>query len=103
MWVESEVQKGSRFFFTISSQISQSSFESTLSKMSPFSKRTILFVDTMYDTTGVVDRIRELGLKPFAVHDVQKLVNKEACPHFETIVVDSLSTVREGYFFISAY
>jgi len=94
MWVESEVQKGSRFFFTISSQISQSSFESTLSKMSPFAKRTILFVDTMYDTTGVVDRIRELGLKPFVVHDVQKLVNKDACPHFETIVVDSLSTAE---------
>ncbi|KAF5365856.1 hypothetical protein D9757_013978 [Collybiopsis confluens] len=45
MWVESEVQKGSRFFFTISSQISLSSFESTLAKMSPFAKRTILPVD----------------------------------------------------------
>ncbi|KAF9056922.1 hypothetical protein BDP27DRAFT_1454263 [Rhodocollybia butyracea] len=94
MWVESEVQKGSRFFFTISSQISLSSFETTLSKMSPFAKRTILFVDTLYDTTGVVDRIRELGLKPFVVHDVSKLVNKDACPHFDTIVVDSLSTAE---------
>ncbi|KAJ3740011.1 histidine kinase [Lentinula detonsa] len=68
MWVESEVQKGSRFFFTISSQISQASLESTLSKMSPFAKRAILFVDTLYDNTGVVDRIRELGLTPHVRH-----------------------------------
>ncbi|KIK56550.1 hypothetical protein GYMLUDRAFT_783618 [Collybiopsis luxurians FD-317 M1] len=98
MWVESEVQKGSRFFFTITSQISLSSFESTLAKMSPFAKRTILFVDTLFDTTGVVDRIRELGLEPFVVHDVSNLVDKDMCPHFDTIVVDSLSmaeTIRE--------
>ncbi|KAJ3772474.1 histidine kinase [Lentinula raphanica] len=98
MWVESEVQKGSRFFFTISSQISQASIESTLSKMSPFAKRAILFVDTLYDKTGVVDRIRELGLTPHVRHTVSELANKDNCPHFDTIVVDSLSmaeTIRE--------
>ncbi|KAJ3855315.1 histidine kinase [Lentinula lateritia] len=94
MWVESEVQKGSRFFFTISSQISQASLESTLSKMSPFAKRAILFVDTLYDKTGVDDRIRELGLTPHVRHTVSELVNKDNCPHFDTIVVDSLSTAE---------
>ncbi|KAJ3898627.1 atypical/HisK protein kinase, partial [Lentinula edodes] len=94
MWVESEVQKGSRFFFTISSQISQASLESTLSKMSPFAKRAILFVDTLYDKTGVDDRIRELGLTPHVRHTVNELVNKDNCPHFDTIVVDSLSTAE---------
>ncbi|KAJ3982081.1 histidine kinase [Lentinula detonsa] len=94
MWVESEVQKGSRFFFTISSQISQASLESTLSKMSPFAKRAILFVDTLYDNTGVVDRIRELGLTPHVRHTVSELANKDNCPHFDTIVVDSLSTAE---------
>ncbi|ESK85322.1 protein-histidine kinase [Moniliophthora roreri MCA 2997] len=98
MWVESEVQKGSRFFFTITSQISQMSMENTLAKMAPFAKRTILFVDSLYDQTGVVDRISELGLKPFVVHDVHQLTNKENCPHIDTIVVDSLKvteTIRE--------
>ncbi|KAJ4465052.1 histidine kinase [Lentinula aciculospora] len=94
MWVESEVQKGSRFFFTISSQISQASIESTLSKMSPFAKRAILFVDTLYDRTGVDDRIRELGLTPHVRHTVSELANKDHCPHFDTIVVDSLSTAE---------
>ncbi|KAJ8091873.1 histidine kinase osmosensor [Marasmius tenuissimus] len=98
MWVESEVQKGSRFFFTITSQISQPSLENTLQKMAPFAKRTILFVDTLYDKTGVVDRITELGLKPFVVHEVGTLADKEQCPHIDTIVVDSLAvteTIRE--------
>ena len=93
MWVESEVSKGSRFYFTITSQISHSTMDSTLSKMSPFAKRSILFVDTLRDRTGVAERIKELGLRPYVVHEVGSLANKEKCPHFDTIVVDSLSVV----------
>ena len=99
MWVESEVFKGSRFYFTITSQISHSTLEITLSKMASFAKRRILFVDTLRDTTGVAERIRELGLKPFVVHEVGSLVDKEKCPHFDTIMVDSLSIVSN---FLSA-
>jgi hypothetical protein len=93
MWVESELSKGSKFFFTITSQISQSSMEMTLSRMSPFHKRTILFVDTLHDTTGVVNRIEELKLKPYVVREVSEVASKERCPHIDTIVVDSLSVV----------
>jgi hypothetical protein len=93
MWVESEVAKGSKFFFTITSQISQSTMEATLGKMAPFAKRTILFVDTLRDTTGVVDRIKDLGLRPFTVHEVFEVSDKERCPHIDTIVVDSIPVV----------
>ncbi|KAG0694624.1 hypothetical protein DFH29DRAFT_959340 [Suillus ampliporus] len=98
MWVESEVTKGSKFFFTITSQISQSTLETTLQKMQPFQKRAILFVDTLIDTTGVVQRIQELGLRPYVIHDVSEVADKERCPHIDTIVVDSLSmteSIRE--------
>ncbi|PFH53613.1 hypothetical protein AMATHDRAFT_171562 [Amanita thiersii Skay4041] len=95
MWVESEVSKGSKFFFTITSQISHSSMEATLSKMSPFAKRSILFADTLRDKTGVAERIKELGLRPYVVHEVGSLADKEKCPHFDTIVVDSLSIVSD--------
>ena len=67
--------------------------EVTLSKIQPFAKRTILFVDTLRDKTGVVQRIRELGLRPYVVHDATDVGNKETCPHIDTIVVDSLSVV----------
>ncbi|KAL4263345.1 histidine kinase [Pleurotus pulmonarius] len=98
MWVESEVSKGSKFYFTITSQISYSSVESTMAKMAPFAKRTIMFMDTLCDKTGVVDRIPELGLRPFVVHQISEVADKDKCPHIDTIIVDSLSmteSIRE--------
>jgi osomolarity two-component system, sensor histidine kinase NIK1 len=62
--------------------------------MLPFAKRTILFVDTLQDTTGVIDRIKELRLRPFVVQQVVEVADKEQCPHIDTIVVDSLTVVR---------
>jgi len=106
MWVESEVSKGSKFFFTITSQISHSSMESTLGKMAAFAKRTILFVDTLFDRTGVVDRIKDLGLRPYVVHVVGEVADKEKCPHIDTIVVDSLtvvSVVSQNFFVVSLF
>ncbi|KAI0298323.1 hypothetical protein BC826DRAFT_999267 [Russula brevipes] len=98
MWVESEVGKGSKFFFTITSQIGQLSADATLAKMTPFGNRNILFVDTLNDLTGVVDRIQELGLRPYVIHDPLEVADKATCPHIDSIVVDSLSvteTIRE--------
>jgi osomolarity two-component system sensor histidine kinase NIK1 len=93
MWVESEVGKGSKFFFTITSQIGQLSMEATLSKMMPFGNRNILFVDTRYDCTGVVNRVQELGLRSYVIHDPLEVADKATSPHIDTIVVDSLSVV----------
>jgi len=80
MWVESEVLKGSKFFFTILLQILISPMKAVLSKIVPFSKRTILFVDM-------------LGLKPHVVHSVAEVMDKDKCPHKDTIVVNTLNTV----------
>lgn len=93
MWVESELNKGSRFFFTITSQLSHTSPEAISSKMSPFAKRTILFVDSMQDETGVVASIQELGLLVHRVRSVAEVAHKDTCPHFDTIVVDSIAMV----------
>ena len=70
------------------------SFQHDNGKMAPFAKRTILFVDTLFDHTGVVERIKELGLRPYVVHEVNEVSDKEKCPHIDTIVVDSLTIVR---------
>ncbi len=95
MWVESEVSNGSRFFFTINSQISHMSVEATMIKMSPFRGRHILFVDTLDDDTGVAQTIEDLGLKIFHVHGVAEVADKASCPHIDTIVVDSLYVVSD--------
>ncbi|KAK0232780.1 hypothetical protein IW262DRAFT_1257541 [Armillaria fumosa] len=94
IWVESEVARGSKFFFTITSQISRSSMDNILSKMSPFLKRTILYMDSLGDKTGVAASIRNLGLKVHVVHSVSEVVDKAKCPHFDTIVADTLAVTE---------
>jgi hypothetical protein len=49
---------------------------------------------------GVVDRIKDLGLRPHMVHEVCEVADKEKCPHIDTIVVDSLTVV--WFFSVSA-
>ncbi|KAJ7060583.1 hypothetical protein C8F01DRAFT_1253911 [Mycena amicta] len=91
IWVESEVSKGSKFYFTITSSINlQEAMDTTLLKLTPFTKRTILFVDTLHDTTGVKDRITDIGLVPLVVHSVSDVANKEKCPDIDAIIVDSM-------------
>ena len=42
----------------------------------------------------MIDRIKELGLQPFVVHQVLEVADKEQCPHIDTIVVNSLTVVH---------
>ncbi|KAG9053354.1 hypothetical protein FS842_008318 [Serendipita sp. 407] len=95
MWVESELARGSKFFFTVTSQISDAPLEQTLSKTQPYHSRNVLFVDTLRDIHGVREQISKLGLVPFVVHDVAELVEKARLPHIDTILVDSLVTTEQ--------
>ncbi|CAG7850778.1 Hybrid signal transduction histidine kinase J [Serendipita indica DSM 11827] len=74
MWVESELGRGSKFFFTVTSQLSDSPMEQILLKVQPYTGRHVLFVDTLGDMTNVSEQITKLGLVPYVVHDVQKLL-----------------------------
>ena len=67
--------------------------DATLAKIAPFAQRTILFVDTLRDTTGLADMIRQLGLNVRVVNGISEVADKEKCPHIDTIVTDSLPVV----------
>jgi hypothetical protein len=54
--------------------------------MSPFAKRTIPFVDIMQDTTRVVDRIKELRLWLFVVHQVVEVADKSIKSGVRTLI-----------------
>ncbi len=73
--------------------------DNILSKMSPFSKRTILYMDSLGDETGVATSIRSLGLKVRVVRSVSEVADKAKCPHIDTIVADALVVVSIYSFF----
>ena len=95
MWVESEVQQGSKFYFTVSSQISPMSIDSMRQKMKQFQKRNILFLNTREDEAALAVRelIEDFGCKPTVIDSVSCVSDKATCPHIDTIVVDSLHAV----------
>ncbi|KAH8802033.1 hypothetical protein DL96DRAFT_1672185 [Flagelloscypha sp. PMI_526] len=94
MWVESEQTKGSKFYFTISSNISHSSKDTVLARMTPFANRTILFMDTLRDMEHVATKTREMGLRAIVAHDVVEVMDKESTGHVDSIVVDSTSVTE---------
>jgi len=94
MWVHSEPGKGSNFYFTINAQISPPSrIETVQQKMGQHANRSILYMDSLGDTTGVAERITEVGLRPFVVNDMTVLLDKSKLPSIDTIIVDSLKVV----------
>ncbi|ELU41304.1 histidine kinase 1, 2, 3 plant, putative [Rhizoctonia solani AG-1 IA] len=89
MWVESEVGVGSRFYFTITAEISRPNMAQSLQKVAIYKERTILFVDTLGDRSGVAERIEELQLRPFVVRDISQVADKAKIPFIDTVIVDS--------------
>ncbi|KAF8752828.1 His Kinase A (phosphoacceptor) domain [Rhizoctonia solani] len=94
MWVESEVGVGSRFYFTITAEISRPNMAQSLQKVAIYKERTILFVDTLGDRSGVAERIEELQLRPFVVRDISQVADKAKIPFIDTVIVDSLETEK---------
>lgn len=96
LWVESVYGEGSRFYFTTLAQMLNVPLEAIIERMSPWSARYILMVDTMYDTTGVRELIEQLGLQPVVTHTVEEteqVVRRPGCPPFDTMIIDDLSMV----------
>ncbi|GAB1522101.1 histidine kinase osmosensor [Rhizoctonia solani] len=95
MWVESEVGVGSRFYFTITAEISRPNMAQSLQKVAIYKERTILFVDTLGDRSGVAERIEELQLRPFVVRDISQVADKAKIPFIDTVIVDSLEVTEK--------
>ncbi|GJJ14452.1 hypothetical protein Clacol_008716 [Clathrus columnatus] len=90
MWVESELGKGSKFFFTITSQVSTPPLEVVMQRMAPFAGRTILYIDVSHEGENVAKLIQSMGLRAHVVHSIGTVSDRESCPHVDTILLDSL-------------
>jgi osomolarity two-component system, sensor histidine kinase NIK1 len=94
MWVDSELGLGSAFFFTLTADIAQPTRQTTMEKLSPFDNRTILLVDTTEDKVPIQSELEDVGLRTFRVRGVSEVTKKDAFPHIDSIIVDSVAATE---------
>ncbi|KAG1471993.1 hypothetical protein G6F56_001800 [Rhizopus delemar] len=103
LWVESQYGRGSEFFFTVHLLRFNVNEKEAVEKIRRFRNRRILFVDTMNDQTGLVQKIIDLGLKPYRVPDMAEATaiasansNKSKhAPFFDTVIIDKMSLAEK--------
>ncbi|BFZ60649.1 histidine kinase osmosensor [Saitoella coloradoensis] len=96
MWVQSEFGKGSKFYFTLTCRLDDPSPAAIIQKLEPFRGKSILFIDTLPDTTGAASVIKELGLNPYVVRSIDEAnTRKKDVPLFDTICVDGLESAMK--------
>ncbi|KAG1457846.1 hypothetical protein G6F46_002176 [Rhizopus delemar] len=103
LWVESQYGRGSEFFFTVHLLRFNVNEREVMDKIRRFRNRRILFVDTMNDQTGVMQKITRLGLKPYRVLDIDEATaianansNKSKhAPFFDTVIIDRMSLAEK--------
>jgi len=93
MWVDSEVTKGSKFYFTITSRLSEPALETVLTKIAPFHGRTILLFNSNGTTATLSQQMLDLGLSVHIVNNIDEAAAKDSIPHVDAIITDSLTAV----------
>ncbi|CAO3676398.1 unnamed protein product [Rhizopus microsporus] len=103
LWVESKYGRGSEFFFTVNLLRFNVDEREVVDKVRRFKNRRILFVDSMNDHSGVMDKIIMLGLKPYRVQSIEEattIANANAnkskhAPFFDTVIIDQMSLAEK--------
>jgi osomolarity two-component system sensor histidine kinase NIK1 len=95
MWVDSEPGLGSAFYFTLTADITQPTRTTISDKLNPFDNRTVLLLDTSEDKVSIQTGLEEVGLRTFRVKSVDEVKTKDAFPHIDSIIVDSVSATEE--------
>ncbi|CEG64414.1 Putative Tco1 HAMP domain related type IA HK [Rhizopus microsporus] len=103
LWVESKYGRGSEFFFTVNLLRFNVDEREVVDKVRRFKNRRILFVDSMNDHSGVMDKITMLGLKPYRVQSIEEattIANANAnkskhAPFFDTVIIDQMSLAEK--------
>ncbi|KAI8078779.1 uncharacterized protein BX664DRAFT_303598 [Halteromyces radiatus] len=106
LWVESNYGRGSQFYFTMNVNRFDLGKQEVIDKMQRFAGRRVLFLDSMNDQTGVLERIQELGLQTYRVTTVAEATDianantsrKQPAPFFDMVILDKMryaNKVRE--------
>lgn len=93
IWVESEVNKGSQFMFTVKTRINRDIKSLMLhDRVKPFIGRSILCIGSDV-TSEDLQTIQGLGMVPVLFKSVRDVRNKDLGPMVDAIIVDSPDTV----------
>ena len=99
LWVESKYGRGSEFYFTVSLLRYNLDDKEIKDKMHRFRNRRVLFLDSMNDQTGALNKISMLGLKPYRVGSIEEaaavsIANSSKVKHapfFDTVIIDKMA------------
>lgn len=93
IWVESIVNNGSQFMFTIKTRVNPNTGSLVLpERMKPFTGRSILSVGAELDESEL-ETIRALGLIPVVFDSKRRVYDKKTVPNVDAIIVDSPEAV----------
>ncbi|KAI8091184.1 uncharacterized protein B0P05DRAFT_256833 [Gilbertella persicaria] len=103
LWVESKYGRGSEFYFTVNLLRYNLDEKEVKDKIYRFRSRRILFLDSMNDQTGVVDKVTMLGLKPFRVGSIEEAAavsnanssKIKHAPFFDTVIIDKMALAEK--------
>lgn len=99
LWVNSDYGRGSQFFFTTKAEVTEMPASAVMDKMAPFAGRSVLFVDTLGDTTGIPQAIEQLHLKPIVISNVEGVWSTPKSADtklpFDTVIVDNLKDAEK--------
>jgi CheY-like chemotaxis protein len=92
--VSSTFGEGSLFKFDLPLGRTHMRDGDVLEIMKPFWGKSILYLDSEHDSTGVAEMIRHLGLEVFVAHTLQEAVTTFGKHQIDTVVLDSIDLVR---------
>ncbi|KAI9258687.1 hypothetical protein EDC94DRAFT_649616 [Helicostylum pulchrum] len=103
LWVESKYGRGSEFYFTVNLFRFSLEQKEIIEKIRRFRNRRILFLDSMNDETGVIDKIKTLNLKPYRVNSIEEAAaisnanssKSKHIPFFDTVIVDKMGLAEK--------
>lgn len=103
LWVESNYGRGSEFYFTVNFFQFSLGQKEVIEKIRRYKNRRILFVDTMNDQTGALDKVTMLGLKPYRVDSIEEAAaisnanssKSKHAPFFDTVIIDKMASAEK--------
>jgi osomolarity two-component system, sensor histidine kinase NIK1 len=94
IWAQSELGKGSQFFFTIYCPINHASVRESVNFVHTSGARTVLVINSLGVDDDVVRQVEGIGLRALVCQSMGILMDKDETPELSAVIADSAKAVR---------